>query len=1153
MRGKRKLMAWLLVFSMVMGLFAGLFHGGTEAEAAGAIDQIELGTRSDLIPSMGTDAGYCYPQADINLANPNGILYRMSLSVDTGYMMTTATAINNNTGIGTVVGDALTSDIYMEDLDTTKHFMSMHFVIENGATKQQLVDFIRQVKFYTEDDAVQKVCICATAIKEPKAIDPTTGQKLCDLKFYNGHFYGYVTQGKTWKEAYKAAKEATFAGMNGYLLTLTSRPEDRFVHTMFEKNDIAQEGWMGCTRATTENGYDGSGEIDGSTEGYWNALEYFNKQDVTQNVWRWVCGPEAHMAYNGDYGAFGYQSDAWGYGNDIPDEGGFTPYQGWFANWTHISKGGHSNEPNGGVQENANRDEGYGYYGYRANGMWNDHPNETYKGYYIEFGGYADDDQKLAEDTQIIVTVEKNSDDSDISSKPLPGPVDGKNLAGKPAIVPNNRDGKAGTVLTADLTNVGPAAARDQVTYQWYTVENGTETPIPGATEKNYTMRPEDEGKTFIVKVTGPESHPGELTSDQLIPIEDTVRVINKSNGIVREGTVLGADISGVNPYASHSTLSYQWYTVENGTETPIQGATEKNYILTSNDVGKHLIVKVTGNGKYYNTLASTPYDATRTNSDIKVDDGKGDKDPSDPTNPSDPSDPSDPSNPASDKMTITVDPTMEDYIYTLEKADGTPVDPNTEMKVVNGDGTPLEPDAEGYYEEPAGGKIKFTELDKDETYVVIKKKKGSPETGKEVEGVVGPSIPDEKVKTDYDDKDTQDKKDDTITIIIDPALEDSVYAVQTKIDGEWVDIPVGKDPNGNYVPASGGSVWTGGNENKVTFTELPADGTYKVIAKAKDGSIANLTPGDIIGGSGDIHMESTDKPTETPGPSNPSDPSNPSQNTPNAGTNPAQASQTPAPGTNPPAQVFTKAEEDAASKFIKDHVTGPDGKIIKEITDLTRDILEAGAADWKKLTPGEKAAVNARLQAAGCKFTFDQLLKKAGKYKIPGFKVIKFMKQNSKAKLKLIKCSGAQIACTTTNKKVATVDKKGVISAKKPGRATLTFTAVKGKYTNRLVIDVRVKKKFKNAKELTNFKSKVIKTPTVLVAKKRLLKKSSKIQVYDLEKSSKVKFTPINKKILTINNKGKYTGKKKGSTLVKVEINQNKKTYLLYVYVTIY
>lgn len=99
----------------------------------------------------------------------------------------------------------------------------------------------------------------------------------------------------------------------------------------------------------------------------------------------------------------------------------------------------------------------------------------------------------------------------------------------------------------------------------------------------------------------------------------------------------------------------------------------------------------------------------------------------------------------------------------------------------------------------------------------------------------------------------------------------------------------------------------------------------------------------------------------------------------------------------------------------------------------------------------------------------------------------------------------------------------------------------------------MRVKKKFKNAKELTKFSSKAIKTPTALIAKKRLLKKSSRIDVYDLEKSSKVKFEPLNKKVLTINKKGKYTGKRKGNSLVRIRVDQNKKVYWLYVYVTIY
>ena len=233
--------------------------------------------------------------------------------------------------------------------------------------------------------------------------------------------------------------------------------------------------------------------------------------------------------------------------------------------------------------------------------------------------------------------------------------------------------------------------------------------------------------------------------------------------------------------------------------------------------------------------------------------------------------------------------------------------------------------------------------------------------------------------------------------------------------------------------------------------------------------------------------------------------------------------------------------------------MTDPNNKVITTVTDLTRDSIVNGEADWKKLSAKEKQAVNAKLKASGSKYTYEQLLKMAKAYKVPGFDVIKYMKKNTKAKVKLIKCKGATISCTTTTAKVGTINKKGVIKAKKVGKARLTLTAVKGKYTSRVVINLRVKKKFKNAKEIKKLNTKTIKTPTALIAKQRRLGKSSKIKVYDLEKGSKVTYTPINKKILTINKKGKYKGLKKGKTLVRTKVEQNNKIYWLYVYVTIY
>ena len=257
---------------------------------------------------------------------------------------------------------------------------------------------------------------------------------------------------------------------------------------------------------------------------------------------------------------------------------------------------------------------------------------------------------------------------------------------------------------------------------------------------------------------------------------------------------------------------------------------------------------------------------------------------------------------------------------------------------------------------------------------------------------------------------------------------------------------------------------------------------------------------------------------------------------------------------TTVPAATSSQLTPDQISRvdqFVEDHGKDSTGDIIKKVDDLTKDIISSGEKEWNEMSSAEQDAVNQRLKDGGCPYTYSQLLELANAYKIPGFKLHKVMKKGSKAKLKMMKCKGATVIVTSTNKKVATVNKKGVIKAKKKGKATLTITAVKGKYSNRLVVKIEVRKKFKNATELKKFKSGRIKTPTILIAKKRKLKKSTKIKIYGLEKSAKVKYVSYNKKALPINKKGRYTAKKKGKSLMRVTVKQNDKTYFLYLYVT--
>lgn len=1004
---KPKSLSLLLAFSLVVGLLTGPVIEKTETKAASDV-KIVL---NDL--KKGTDgAYYTYPDAYLQITDSSKKFYNLTVSVDTGHLKVVSTKIDGVTGNGVVSGNSMNVDF--EPLSTTKKYESITFDWPQGTTKTAIEQFIQTIRFTTATQK-QTVSMYATSKASASELKTTVAGKEIKLYPYGGHYYGWVNKDSaiSWSDAYAESKTATFCGAKGYLATLTSRAEDRFILNSFKSyGNYAHTGWIGATRANLANG---SSYDDANTT--WQELDKFSLSTCQNNfIWRWVSGPEAGTR-------FGYQNHA--YGDGTNGDGGFVNDPGFFSNWSYSG----NIEPNGG----ANTDEAFAYYGKYEYGRWNDYPNTAdIWGYYIEFGGYDGDAANFEKELeQVTLSVTQTS--TEIITDGSYGDV------------------SDGTVIETEKIQIS--------------------------------------GKTVIKNQT---------TDDE-------------GNPVNKEGTVLFADVTGVIPTWSHDSLTYQWYVKDGDTLTPISGAEDKNYVLTADTVDKEIVVTVTGNGLYKGEISSDPYDTTRTNSDITLGDGDTGNTPIDVP---------------SDKRVIVISPTLKDTIYAIKDENGNVYGSGTlaALQAMDASGNALTPnvtDTEyaGYYQVNPNGTIIFI-VDKDKNYIIHEVKKTTTNTE-----IISPSIPDTNIETKYDDKNTTDSKDDTISLIVDPALTDYKYAVLKKEDGKYVEVTVTKDANGNYVydPASSTNAWSTGGEGKVTFTGLPASGTYRVVAVSSstsvDTTIKDISPDKVIGGSKDISVPVKQAP------------SNPSTKK----------------------EVYTKKQQDEATKFIKEHATAPNGKVITKISDLVRDIITSGEPQWKKYSTAQKNAINAKLKALGCPYTYQQLLNMAKKYKIPGFKLKKVMKKKTKAKLKLIKCKGAKIVCTSTNKKVATINKKGVIRAKKVGKATLTFTAIKGIYTNRLVINVVVRKKFKNAKELKNFKSKTIKTPTVLIAKKRKLGKTTKLKVFDLKKSSKVKYTAMKKKVLNINKKGKYKGKKKGSSLVRVKINQNKKVYLLYIYVSIF
>ncbi len=116
-----------------------------------------------------------------------------------------------------------------------------------------------------------------------------------------------------------------------------------------------------------------------------------------------------------------------------------------------------------------------------------------------------------------------------------------------------------------------------------------------------------------------------------------------------------------------------------------------------------------------------------------------------------------------------------------------------------------------------------------------------------------------------------------------------------------------------------------------------------------------------------------------------------------------------------------------------------------------------------------------------------------------------------------------------SSNKKIATVDNKGVVKGIKPGKATITATTANGKKATCTVTVVIKLKSFKFAKNsYTVNKNKTI-TPKLTFSPKDAT-------------NQKVTYKSSNTKVVTVDKNGKITAKKKGKAKITATSKENKK-----------
>ena len=163
---------------------------------------------------------------------------------------------------------------------------------------------------------------------------------------------------------------------------------------------------------------------------------------------------------------------------------------------------------------------------------------------------------------------------------------------------------RVGQTLTADTSGIADPDGMDNATftYQWIRSDNGADASIEGATSRTYVLSDDDEGKAIKVRVNFTD----DAHNDESLTSDATDEVAARPNseptgaptitGTAQVGQTLTADTSGIADAdgMDNATFTYQWIRSDGNTDADISGETAQTYVLSDDDVGNTIKVRVT-------------------------------------------------------------------------------------------------------------------------------------------------------------------------------------------------------------------------------------------------------------------------------------------------------------------------------------------------------------------------------------------------------------------------------------------------------------------------------------------------------------------------------------------------------------------------------
>ncbi len=238
------------------------------------------------LPSTVTWQGETFTVGEGNVTTDGTIF---SVFASGGYFTVTKTTLTGATfdmGIP-LKSDNKTENGYVDSLDTSKHYRYIQFKSTSGNIHSSDADsYLSHIVFHRVDSKVTVRINLETVLWDTI--------NAAGVTYFDGSFYkvvnaepGYshvAAKHCTWSMAYNKAKEERFNGLPGYLMTITSEAENKFIYDqLFSKKGISPgnaASWLGATRSLNQ-------------AGSYDATSWTVDSSKLSKEWYWACGPEA--------------------------------------------------------------------------------------------------------------------------------------------------------------------------------------------------------------------------------------------------------------------------------------------------------------------------------------------------------------------------------------------------------------------------------------------------------------------------------------------------------------------------------------------------------------------------------------------------------------------------------------------------------------------------------------------------------------------------------------------------------------------------------------------------------------------------------------------------------------------------------------------